>query len=260
MATTLRRLLLALQANFITDTGVDYSLLRLSREFAAFKVAALELQSIDLMDLVGSVEAMPFYLNIYNCLIIHATVTMDMPSTSLGRMRFYNRISYKFGRDWVLSANDIEHGILRANSPAPGTLLHSTYWRSSEPRAALALETLDPRLHFALNCGARSCPPIRVFAPKNIERALQLAAEGFLRDTVVWDAAKNTVALSRILSWYHGDFPKPLLDWVCTFLEEDHPLQTDKNAKTKIVYSAYDWAVNDARKDTDVKLGKKFTA
>ena len=37
----------------------------------------------------------------------------------------------------------------------------------------------DKRIHFALNCGAKSCPPIRVFAPENVDTSLQKAAEAF---------------------------------------------------------------------------------
>ena len=32
-----------------------------------------------------------------------------------------------------------------------------------DPRLKVALKVLDPRIHFALNCGAKSCPPIRVY-------------------------------------------------------------------------------------------------
>ena len=248
VATKLRRHLLQLQSMFITDAGIDYAAMRTSREFAEYRVASLELQAVDLTELKDKPEAMPFFMNIYNCMIIHACVTMDMPGTSIGRLRFYSKVSYRFGRSWDLSANDIEHGILRGNRPSPGQLIGSTYWRSSDPRSALALPKVDPRIHFALNCGAKSCPPIRVFSAKNMERALQLATEGFLRDTVVYDETKNVVTVSRILSWYAGDFPKNLIDWICTFLEPDHALVQKHNSKTKIVYAAYDWNVNDSKK------------
>ena len=33
----------------------------------------------------------------------------------------------------------------------------------SDPRHKMALTSLDPRIHFALNCGASSCPPIRIY-------------------------------------------------------------------------------------------------
>lgn len=78
-------------------------------------------------------------------------------------------------------------------------LLSGTLWnqfRSSDDRISLCLPEVDPRVHFALNCGAKSCPPIRVFSPKNLERGLQLAAEGFLRDTVKLEG--NVLVLSKV--------------------------------------------------------------
>jgi hypothetical protein len=28
---------------------------------------------------------------------------------------------------------------------------------------------VDPRMHFALNCGARGCPPIQIYDSENVE-------------------------------------------------------------------------------------------
>ena len=36
----------------------------------------------------------------------------------------------------------------------------------------MCIFTLYDRIHFALNCGAASCPPIRVFTSKNVERGM----------------------------------------------------------------------------------------
>ena len=46
-------------------------------------------------------------------------------------------------------------------------------------RSMLAVE-LDPRIHFALNCGATSCPPIRVYSSSNLDSQLDRAAASFL--------------------------------------------------------------------------------
>jgi hypothetical protein len=37
---------------------------------------------------------------------------------------------------------------------------------------------MDPRIHFALVCGARSCPPIKLYTPENLEEGLTAAGEG----------------------------------------------------------------------------------
>ena len=40
------------------------------------------------------------------------------------------------------------------------------------------------RIHFALNCGARSCPPIRVYAAAKLETQLNTAARSFCSQEV----------------------------------------------------------------------------
>lgn len=42
-----------------------------------------------------------------------------------------------------------------------------------------AVQPMDKRIHFALNCGARSCPPIRVYTPEELEEGLDAAAAAF---------------------------------------------------------------------------------
>mgnify|MGYP000387991312 CR=1 FL=1 len=36
-------------------------------------------------------------------------------------------------------------------------------FNSSDPRLKVALETHEPLIHFALVCGAKSCPPIKTY-------------------------------------------------------------------------------------------------
>lgn len=33
---------------------------------------------------------------------------------------------------------------------------------------------VDPRIHFALVCGAKSCPPIKLYTPDNLDEGLQV--------------------------------------------------------------------------------------
>lgn len=42
-----------------------------------------------------------------------------------------------------------------------------------------AVKDMDKRIHFALNCGAKSCPPIKVYTPETLEEGLQSAAATF---------------------------------------------------------------------------------
>ncbi len=103
-----------------------------------------------------------------------------------------------------LSLDDIEQGILRARSK---------YGLGYLPRLVVdtfevlyRLDDLDPRLHFALNCGAASCPAIRAYEPDAVDDQLELATEVYLDATVEYDPESGTVRVPRVFLWYHGDF------------------------------------------------------
>jgi Protein of unknown function, DUF547 len=61
------------------------------------------------------------------------------------------------------------------------------------------VQQLDPRIHFALVCGAKSCPPIKLYTPETLEEGLQSAAEAFCTTEVTVDSAARTLHLSMIL-------------------------------------------------------------
>ena len=70
----------------------------------------------------------------------------------------------------------------------------------------LAVSKIDYRIHFALNCGAKSCPPIAFYSYDKIDQQLDLASRNFLKsETVVNDELKE-ITTSKILSWFKGDF------------------------------------------------------
>lgn len=103
-----------------------------------------------------------------------------------------------------LSLDDIEHGILRGG--------RSKYGLGYIPRLARTglgadyqLE-LDPRIHFALNCGAASCPAILSYDPMTVDKALNDATKIHLDQTVEYNADRNRVRLPRICLWFISDF------------------------------------------------------
>ncbi len=71
----------------------------------------------------------------------------------------------------------------------------------------------DPRVHMALWCGARSCPPLpaRAWRAADLDAALARAMTAFLRDGTRnrCDRARRTLVLSRVFDWYAADFGGP---------------------------------------------------
>jgi Protein of unknown function, DUF547 len=127
---------------------------------------------------------MAFFINVYNALIVHATVAHGVPANVVERLKFFKKANYVIGGA-RFSADDIEHGVLRSNAVAPGSLaallrLPKMFQKPQFPkgdiRASLAISPLDPRIHFALVCGAKSCPPIKLYTPDNLDEGLQARA------------------------------------------------------------------------------------
>ena len=84
---------------------------------------------------------------------------------------------------FLYSLNDIENGILRSNRQSMGTLYRKPF-KSGDPRLKISLAHVDPRIHFALNCGAKSCPPIKTFSGDQVQDQLQVATSSFLEVSI----------------------------------------------------------------------------
>ncbi len=135
----------------------------------------------------------------------------------------------------ALSLDDVEHGILRRyrlkwalgylpDPFAPAVLKN------------LAVSRMDYRIHFALHCGARSCPPIAFYASEKIDRQLELATQSFLQsDTDVFES-KQEVHISALFRWYCGDFGGQR--GIRRLLKAHIGLDT---AGMRIVVKPYDW-------------------
>ena len=75
-------------------------------------------------------------------------------------MQFFNTISYTIG-GYTFALNEIENGVLRSNRKAIGAVTKP--FSKSDPRLKVALPAPEPKIHFALVCGAKSCPPIKTY-------------------------------------------------------------------------------------------------
>mmetsp|Transcript_2512 Transcript_2512/g.8926 ORF Transcript_2512/g.8926 Transcript_2512/m.8926 type:complete len:872 (+) Transcript_2512:51-2666(+) len=248
VASELQKKMLKISDLYITKDGrgVDYEACSRSDAFRAYRNVAVELQAVDISDLDQAV-AKAFWLNLYNALIIHANISVGPPTNFLQRSRFFGSLAYVIGgQRYTLS--EMEHGMLRCNAKPPAAF--SKLIKRNDPRRQFVIKELDPRIHFALVCGAKSCPPIRVYSPENLDTALLWATEGFCSEEVEIRSAKAEVVLSRIFQWYARDFGdnnKEILLWIAQFLDKDRKaelLYLLNNGKVKVKYATYDWDTN----------------
>ena len=186
-----------------TDAGgrVDYERLRGSEAFAEAERAARALASTRLDGLADRRDRLAFWINVYNALVLHGIVRLGVRASVLRVWNFFGRVSYRVGA-FVLSLDEIEHGLLRDNRRRKLPPLRP--FGAADPRRAWAVTPPDPRYHFAVTCGAASCPPIAVYRAASIDIDLDLAARNFVNQEVV--AAGGRLACSRIFKWYRDDF------------------------------------------------------
>jgi hypothetical protein len=277
LAKTLRKKLLEIKSEFMQDDGraVEYKKAKSSDVFRDYLELSKSLKYIPLGSMEGH-ERKAFFINIYNCLIVHAIISgmIDEDSGTFARLKMYASASYNIC-GLIFSLNDIENGILRGNrrSAVPFTSLPFT--DPFDPRIKYSVDC-DPRIHFALNCGALGCPPIAAYSADErvLDAELTRATEGFLEQSVDLDAKTRTVTISMLFSWYKEDFggsDAAIFDWVSknASLKLENRISKFKedlrdnsellqwfatipkigdwdDLKVKIRFSPYDWTLNSA--------------
>jgi len=106
--------------------------------------------------------------------------------------------------DFAFSLDDIEHGILRWNGPRKKE--KPDQFLAGDERLKLMVQTMDYRVHFALNCGSLSCPPIAYYSQGKIDEQLRLAEESFSAVEFVINQEGKGIDCSSIFLWYRSDF------------------------------------------------------
>ena len=96
----------------------------------------------------------------------------------------------------------------------------------------------DPRIHFAVNCAAKSCPPMNntAFTEANINALLDSRTKNFINSSAN-EISTASIKISKIFDWYKDDFSN-----VITFLNKYS--NTKINSGAKIEYKNYDWSLN----------------
>ena len=97
----------------------------------------------------------------------------------------------------------------------------------------------DARIHFAVNCAAKSCPPILngAFFGKTIDTQLDEATKKFINNKKYQTITSSNITLSKIFDWYGADFGD-----IVTFINKYSNVKVNKSAT--IAYKDYDWALN----------------
>lgn len=201
---------------YTSDGNVDYAYLHANPE-----VLKPLLYDINHTGLNGrSTEyAQAFYINAYNLLVIHTIASkwpVDNPLHIPGMF------------------DSIRHNVLMT----PMTLDQIEHQK-------LMAKDADPRIHFALVCGARGCPPLlnEAYRPAILQDQLNKATTlAFQQPHILSVDDKNrTVTVTRIMEWYIDDFGGDESS-VITFINRYVKSPVSKAYSLK--FGNYDWSVN----------------
>ncbi len=98
----------------------------------------------------------------------------------------------------------------------------------------------EPRIHFAVNCAAKSCPTLMngAFLPSKLSRQLESQTKMFINNSAFNNITEGSAKVSKIFEWYGEDFGD-----LRNYLNKYSNQQIAKG--TKIEFNEYDWSLND---------------
>ena len=178
-----------------------------------------------------------FWTNVYNALVIDAVAKLRQR----GQLRMGKLFFHQVGMELAglrFSLHAIEHGILRCGRPAPWTFWSA--FGSLDPRRVFALREFEPRVHFLLNCGARSCPPIRACRAELWSSQLDMASHSYISSESVREG--DVLCLPALLRLYARDFPEPFA-FARPYLSDEIQAWLTKNPSPKLGWGSYDWSM-----------------
>ncbi|MAC95630.1 MAG: hypothetical protein CMC96_09010 [Flavobacteriales bacterium] len=194
------------------------------------KLKNLELNTL-LTELNTDLKKKVFWINIYNSFI--QVILKEDDKGFEDKSDFFSKKQIEIA-GVQFSFDDIEHGIIRGTKFKYG-LGYVDNPFSDEIIKALQCDTLDERIHFALNCGAESCPPVRVYTLSNFEKVMEENTKTFLSSETTFLEIENKVITTRLFQWYKGDFNLSVIEYLKKYNVIPQWVEAD------VEYSEYNW-------------------
>jgi len=186
-----------------------------------------------------------YWINAYNAFVLRGIIDaypISSVKDAFFLNGFFNRQKFVAGGR-SMTLNDIENGIIRARYG-------------------------EPRIHFVLNCGARSCPQLenKAFTGATLDARLEQALKRFANDPKHVRLEGKRLYLSKILDWYQEDFsdeftPKrpnsenqtDIVSYLFPYLESSLADQLIGIDNLEVEFFDYDWALNDESATESIK-------
>ncbi len=211
-----------LLAKYVTSEGVRYQAWHAS----AADVASLDgivsgIAATDLNSLSGDTK-LAFYINAYNAWMLHEVLhayPVDSVTDIAPLWGVFTNKRITVGGE-KMSLNHLE-------------------------KQVILKEFSDPRVHFAINCASRSCPPLldEPYAGETLDEQLTaVSREGVSNNPLTVKIEGNIVKVFEVFDWYAADFDKVggTKAFINAYREEPLP------EGAAIEFTKYDWSLNEA--------------
>ena len=222
-----------LAAYYDAERGMDYAALK-ARDAGAVQKLRRDLGRVNASTLSAH-DRLAYWINVYNINTV-ATILEHYPVASIRdistdvliRLNVFKKPRVPTARG-LLSLNDVEN---------------------DEIRSAFR----DPRIHFAINCAARSCPPLRreAYEGSRINAQLDNQTAAFLNGPngarFRSDGTSLRVHVTKIMDWFEEDFDRWAggeAKFLARYVSPAHRRLLETAKTIRFSYDSYDWALND---------------
>jgi hypothetical protein len=182
-------------------------------------------------------DQLAYWINLYNISVVNVVVEnypvasiRDISTDFIAHLNVFKK-DYVQTKKGPMSLNDVENEKIRNHF-------------------------MDPRIHFAINCAAKSCPPIRTepYAGARIDQQLDDQARRFLNGPhgvkIGADGSDLVLHVTKILDWFSKDFESwggGQVKFVTKFLAPDKQKRLAGNhGDVDLQFDDYSWKLNDA--------------
>lgn len=241
-------------SQFVNERGfVDYDALDANAQQLNLFIDTLGKLSRPAFEIWDDEEKKAFWINAYNAITLKKIID-NYPIQSV----FFKSIMYPKNSVRQISGFwDVK------TTPVMGEPMTLDHIENN----ILRVRFKDPRIHFALVCGAASCPPLRQepYVASRLDIQLDDQVKRFLNreENLRVDEQKKIVYLSSIFKWYDDDFtekykpennPTGYRDdryAVLSFIKQYKPdiIGQVLEQEYKIYFTDYDWSLNNQQKE-----------
>lgn len=181
-------------------------------------------------------KRLAFWVNIYNGYI--QVILKERPELYNDRGSFFKKEQITIAGETISFAK-IEHGIIRKSQWEYG-LGFIRKWFPNKFERKLRVNKRDYRIHFALNCGAKDCPPVAIYEWDKLDEQFKKGTTTYLKNTTVYTKEEKEVAVTSLFSWFRGDFGGKR--GVKKILKEQGLIPSTKDID--LSYRNYDWTLD----------------